>query len=118
MVINGETKPAPGDKTVSYSHSSEAESVKHGTKSPIAGNFGSNCTVQAIRTRMDWLGVVRDVNKVCASSPICQKGGPAGTTKAPLHHLHPLPVIKEPFTRIAMDNVGALKRTIKAKNIL
>ena len=45
---------------------------------------------------------------MCASCPVCQKAGPAITARAPLQ---PLPVIREPFTRIAMDVVGPLKRT-------
>ena len=52
---------------------------------------------------MDWPGVVRDVNRMCAACPICQKAKPASTTKAPLQ---PLAVIKEPLARLAMDIVG------------
>ena len=44
---------------------------------------------------------------MCASCPVCQKAGPAITARAPQQ---PLPVIREPFTRIAMDVVGPLKR--------
>ena len=57
---------------------------------------------------MDWPGVAKDVKELCASCPICQKDGPAVTTKAPLH---PLPVMKEPFARVAMDVFGPLSRT-------
>ena len=57
---------------------------------------------------MDWPGVAKDVKELCASCPICQKAGPAVTTKAPLH---PLPVMKEPFARVAMDVFGPLSRT-------
>ena len=49
---------------------------------------------------MDWPGVAKDVKDLCALCPICQKAGPAIIVKAPLN---PLPIIKEPFTRIAMD---------------
>ena len=61
---------------------------------------------------MDWPGIAKDVKDLCASCPICQKAGPAIIAKAPLN---PLPVIKEPFTRIAMDVFGPLNRT-KAGN--
>ena len=54
---------------------------------------------------MDWPGVVIDINKVCTSCPICQRANPVSTTKAPL------PVIREPLARIAMDIVGLFKRT-------
>ena len=78
--------------------------------SPIGGHFGRERTLQSIRTRMDWPGVVRDINKVCASCPTCQKASSASTTKVPLH---PLPVMKEPLAWLAMDIVGPLKRTKK-----
>ena len=78
--------------------------------SPIGGQFGRERTLQSIKMRMDWLGVVRDVNKVCASCLTCQMASPASTTKAPLH---PLPVMKEPLARLAMDIMGPLKLTKK-----
>ena len=61
---------------------------------------------------MDWHGVAKNVRDLSESCPICQKAGPAIIAKAPLN---PLPVIKEPFTRIAMDVFGPLNRT-KAGN--
>ena len=80
--------------------------------SPIAGHYASERTLSTIRTRMDWPGVAKDVKDLCASCPIYQKAGPAIIVKAPLN---PIPVIKEPFTRIAMDVFGTLNRT-KAGN--
>ena len=80
--------------------------------SPIAGHYASERTLSTIRTHMDWSGVAKNVKDLCASCPICQKAGPAIIVKAPLN---PLPVIKEPFTRIAMDVFGPLNRT-KAGN--
>ena len=49
---------------------------------------------------------------MCASCPTCQKPKPAIITKAPLH---PLPVQKELFARMAMDVFGPLSPT-KAGN--
>ena len=71
--------------------------------SPLAGHFGGARTLETIRTRMDWPGIATDVRKMCSSCPICQKASPALLTKAPLH---PLPVIKNPFQRVAMDIFG------------
>ena len=48
------------------------------------------------------------MRKMCSSCPICQKASPALLTKAPLH---PLPIIKKPFLRVAMDIFGPLKIT-------
>ena len=75
---------------------------------PKAGHYASKRTQSTIRTRMDWPGVAKDVKDLCASCPICQKAGPAIIAKATLN---PLPVIKESFTRIAMDVFGSLNRT-------
>ena len=79
---------------------------------PIAGHYTSGRTLSTIRTHMDWPGVAKDVKDLCASCLICQKAGLAIIVKAPLN---PLPVIKEPFTRIAMDVFWPLNRT-KAGN--
>ena len=76
--------------------------------SPLEGHFGRGRTLEAIRTRMDWPGISTGVRKKCSSCPICQKASPALLTKAPLH---PLPIIKKPFQRVAMDIFGPLKRT-------
>ena len=59
--------------------------------SPVGGHFGRERTLQSIRARIDWPGVVTDVNRVCASCPICQKASPPSMAKAPLHSL---PVIR------------------------
>ena len=40
---------------------------------PIAGHFGRERTLQAIRERMDWPGIAKDVKELCASCPTCQK---------------------------------------------
>ena len=52
--------------------------------SPIGGHFGRERTLQSIRGRMDWPGLILDVNRMCAVCPICQKAKPTSTTKAPL----------------------------------
>ena len=70
--------------------------------SPIGGHFGRERTLQTIRGRMDWPGLVRDVNRMCAACPICQEVKPASTTKTPLQ---PLPVIKEPLARLVVSTI-------------
>ena len=79
---------------------------------PWAGHFGRERTLHSIRSSMDWPGMVKDVSEMCESCPLCQKAGPAVTVKAPLQ---PLPVMREPFSRVAMDIFGPLTRT-KAGN--
>ena len=79
---------------------------------PWAGHFGRERTLHSIRSSMDWPGVVKDVSEMCESCPLCQKAGPAVTVKAPLQTLT---VMREPFSRVAMDIFGPLTRT-KAGN--
>ena len=45
--------------------------------SPIGGHFGRGRTLKSIRSRMDWPGVVKDINQLCASCPVCQLACPA-----------------------------------------
>ena len=80
--------------------------------SPVAGHFSRERTMRALRERVDWPGMNTDVNMMCASCAVCQKSKPALLSIVPLH---PLPIIREPFTRIAMDIFGPLPRT-KAGN--
>ena len=50
----------------------------------------------------------RDVKIWCRTCPECQKAAKPVNHRAPLR---PLPVIREPFSRIAFDLVGPLPRT-------
>ena len=56
---------------------------------------------------MDGPGLHVDVRKLYVSCPFCQKAKPASTQYSPPHSL---PVISEPFSRIAMDIFGPLNR--------
>ena len=74
----------------------------------VAGHFGCEKTLEVIRRRLDWPGIAADVKNLCVSCPVCQKARPAIVTRAPLHSL---PVLKNPFQRLAMDILGPLKKT-------
>ena len=50
----------------------------------------------------------RDVEEYCKTCGVCQKATQKGVKKAPLV---PLPIVSEPFSRIAMDIVGPLLRS-------
>ena len=75
--------------------------------SMTAGHFGQERTMEAIRRRVDRPGIATDIRELCKSCPICQKSKPAVVAKA---HLHPLPILKDPFQRIAMDIFGPLRK--------
>ena len=68
--------------------------------SVIAGHFGLERTLEAVRRRMDWPGIALDIKELCKSCPVCQRAKPAVVTRALLHSL---PIIANPFQRIAMD---------------
>ena len=99
-------------KLIVLPQSERIKALRMAHHGPIAGHFARDRTLQAIRVRLDWPGIVKDVNELCASCPICQKSGSAILSKA---HLQPLPIIKDPFSRVAMDVFDPLPKT-KAGN--
>ena len=76
--------------------------------SPMAGHFGETRTLDTLRRRVVWPRMTMDVKEVCQACPTCQLAAPATLKRAPLH---PLPIIRTPFDRIAMDIFGPLRRT-------
>ena len=75
---------------------------------PLAGHLGRNKTIRRVLQRFYWPGVCRDVANHCRCCPECQKAQSRRAQPAPLV---PLPVMAEPFSRIAMDIVGPLPRS-------
>lgn len=74
---------------------------------PMAGHLGRERTLHRVRKRFWWPSIVTDVREYCQSCPPCQRVA-RKPTRVPMV---PLPVIGEPFRRIAMDMVGPLPRT-------
>ena len=70
--------------------------------------MGKRKTIDRIMQRFYWPTLYRDVAAWCRTCEKCQKHSPIRNLRAPLV---PLPVIEEPFTRIAMDVVGPLPRS-------
>ena len=75
---------------------------------PLAGHMGKTKTGQRVRQRFYWPTLFRDVAEYCRTCAECQKAAPGRRQRAPLI---PLPVIEEPFRRMAMDIVGPLPRS-------
>ena len=75
---------------------------------PLAGHMGKTKTAAQILQRFYWPSVFRDVAEYCRTCAECQKA-PGKAARAPLV---PLPIIDEPFERIAMDIVGPLPRSL------
>ena len=81
---------------------SEAHSI------PLAGHLGKEKTARRILQRFYWPTLYRDVAEWCRCCAACQKLSRRKVCRAPLV---PLPVMEEPFQRIAMDIVGPLPRS-------
>jgi len=75
---------------------------------PMAGHLGRKKTTERVLQRFFWPGVSKDVAEYCKNCPSCQKASSKHVAPAPLI---PLPVIEEPFSRIALDIVGPLPRS-------
>ena len=75
---------------------------------PLAGHVGKRKTADRILQRFYWPTLFKEVDVYCRSCPECQKTAPGRGHRAPLI---PLPIIDEPFRRIAMDIVGPLPKS-------
>ena len=82
---------------------------------PMAGHLGRDKTISRVTQRFYWPTVFQDVADFCRSCPECQRTAKGNQLKVPLV---PLPVMKEPFERIAMDIVGPLPRSKKGNQYI
>lgn len=74
--------------------------------SSLAGHFSHRKTADKIFLKFFWPGAGADIKRFCRSCHQCQKSSPKGNVrKAPLV---PMPIISEPFSRVAIDLVGPL----------
>ena len=79
-------------------------SVAH--ESPLAGHFSHRKTEMKITDHFYWPGMGADIRSFCRSCDKCQRFSAKGRVRpAPLK---PMPVITEPFSRVAIDLVGPL----------
>ena len=77
---------------------------------PMSGHLGKKKTTARVAQRFYWPTMHRDIAEYCRG---CQKCRKFKSTRAPMV---PLPIIGEPFSRIAMDMVGPLPRSRSATN--
>lgn len=80
-----------------------------------AGHQGPAKTLARILDRFFWPTVHPAVKAFCRSCPICQKMSTRTPPRAPME---PLPIMDQPFQRIAMDFVGPLPRTPRGHRFL
>ena len=82
---------------------------------PLSGHLWKKKTAARILQRFYWPEVFRDVEDHCRTCPEWQKSSARKPAKAPLI---PLPIMEEPFKRIAMDIVGPLPRSSSGKRYI
>ena len=75
-------------------------------ESLMGGHLGQKKTLDRITSSFHWPGISKDVYAYCRSCDKCQKTVPRG--KVPKVPLGTMPIIEEPFYRIAIDLVGPL----------
>ena len=78
---------------------------------PLAGYLGRDKTIKRITKHFYWPSVFHDVAEYCRRCPKCQRTTKGSQSEVPLI---PLPVMEEPFERIAMNGVGPLPRSRRA----
>lgn len=84
------------------------ELIKLAHGSHLGAHLGSKKTTTKILRNFFWKGLNKKVQQFCRSCEECQRGVGRKVAKAPLH---PLPVVDEPFKKVAIDIVGPLPRT-------
>nr|XP_022307941.1 uncharacterized protein LOC111113940 [Crassostrea virginica] len=72
----------------------------------LAGHLGTQRTIGRVSSEFYWPGIQSDVRRFCQSCDICQRTVHKGKVgKVPLERM---PLIDEPFQRVAVDLVGPL----------
>ena len=75
-------------------------------ESIMSGHMGTQRTLDRVLSAFYWPGVSADVKRFCQSCDICQRTVPKGKIgKVPLQSM---PLIDEPFKRVAVDLIGPL----------
>ena len=73
----------------------------------MGGHLGSGKTSERILSQFYWPNLYNDVVRYCQSCEVCQKTIPKGRIgKVPMQEM---PLIEEPFKRVAIDLVGPIK---------
>ncbi|XP_076043623.1 uncharacterized protein LOC143026738 [Oratosquilla oratoria] len=79
---------------------------KLGHHAVLGGHMGVQKTQDRIQSQFFWPGIGREIVRMVRSCDVCQKTTDRGRVKpAPLG---PLPLISEPFQRVAVDIVGPI----------
>ncbi|XP_063600010.1 uncharacterized protein LOC134776228 [Penaeus indicus] len=83
----------------------------------ISGHLGVKKTYYKILAHFYWPKMKRDVSRYCQSCHICQVKGKPGAGIKP-YPLQPIPVLREPFSKVVIDCVGPLPKTKRGNKFL
>eukprot|EP00731_Ephydatia_muelleri_P011429 Em0006g323a len=92
--------------TIRMSKHGDRVGIQHSI--PLAGHLGKHKTADRLLQRFYWPTLRKDAADFCRRCAICQKASPVKPRRAPLI---PLPIVDEPFQKVAMDIVGPLPRS-------
>ena len=80
----------------------------------MGGHMGIQRTLDRITSHFYWPGIQGDVSRYCQSCDICQRTTPKGRVcKVPLGKM---PIVGEPFQRVAVDLVGPITPSTERGN--
>ena len=80
--------------------------MKLGHEGIMSGHLGISRTMEKISSQFYWPNMQKEISDFCHSCDVCQRTLPKGkVTRVPLGKV---PIIDEPFKRIAMDLVGPI----------
>ena len=82
---------------------------------PVAGHLGITKTKDWIFQRYYWPGIFKDVASFCKTCVQCQKNRPQPPTRA---EMIAMPLMTQPFQRIAMDIIGPLPHTQRGNRFI
>lgn len=81
----------------------------------MARHLGITKTKDRILQRYYWPGIFTEVARYCKSCEICQKSQPRRPARA---EMVPMPLVPQPFHRVAMDVVGPLPRSKRGNRFI
>ena len=81
---------------------------------PASGHLGMKKTLQRLQAHFYWNTINGDVKTWCKTCDVCQRMGKGGSPeRVPLHSL---PLVDEPFKRVAIDIIGPLPECKESGN--
>ena len=83
-------------------------------ESLLGGHLGVKKTMDKVTTSFYWPGIHGDISRFCRSCDVCQKTIDKGkVTRVPLERM---PLIDEPFKRVAVDIIGKIQPASESGN--